>query len=97
MYSNSATISKLIDLDIFTLLGTTQLEQFAAMVIIWLLLIFSFFISGHICARTWDDWTDLKKAATRLRMSKVKRQNLRGYLLTISNIIADEDNGTLQR
>ena len=97
MYSNSTAINKMIDFDIFTPLGTSQIEQFAAMVIIWFVLIISFFISGHICVRTWDDWNDFKKVISRLRMSKVQRQNLRGYLLTISKILADEDNGTLQR
>jgi len=96
MYSNSNEISSIINLDIFTLIGTTQLDLVATMALIWVATIFSFFISGHICAQTWDDWTDFKKAITRLRMSKVTRQNLRGYLLTISNNLGDEDNGTVQ-
>ena len=96
MYSNSTEISNIINLDIFTYIGTTQLDLVITMAIIWISTIFSFFISGHICARTWDDWTDFKKAIIRLRMSKVTRQNLRGYLLTISNNLGDESNGTVQ-
>jgi len=96
MLSNSNEISEIIEYDIFSMIGNTQIELFATMVIIWIGLLFLFFISGHICARTWDDWSDFKKAITRLRMSKVTRQNLRGYLLTISNNIGDEANGTIQ-
>ena len=96
MYSKSNEISGIIGLDIFTFIGTTQLDMAITMAILWVSTIFSFFASGHICARTWDDWTDFKKAITRLRMSKVTRQNLRGYLLTISNNLVDEDNGTVQ-
>ena len=96
MYSNSNEISSIINLDIFTFIGTTQIDLAITMAIIWVVTIFSFFVSGHICAWTWDDWTDFKKAVTRLRFSKVTRQNLRGYLLTISNNRSDEDNGTVQ-
>jgi hypothetical protein len=96
MYSKSNEISSIINLDIFTFIGTTQLDLVITMAIIWVGIIVSFFIAGHICAWTWDDWTDFKKALTRLRMSKVTRQNLRGYLLTISNNRSDEGNGTVQ-
>ena len=96
MYSNSNEISNIIDLDIFTWIGASQLDLAITMAIIWFSTILSFFVSGHICARTWDDWTDFKKAITRMRMSKVTRQNLRGYLLTIYNNLGDEGNGTVQ-
>jgi hypothetical protein len=96
MYSNSNEISNIINLDIFTWIGSTQLDLAITMAIIWISIIFSFFLSGHICARTWDDWIDFKKAITRLRMTKVTRQNLRGYLLTISNNLGDEDNSAVQ-
>jgi hypothetical protein len=96
MYSKSNEISSIINFDIFTFIGTTQLDLVITMAIIWVGIIVSFFIAGHICAWTWDDWTDFKKALTRLRMSKVTRQNLRGYLLTISNNRSDEGNGTVQ-
>jgi type III secretory pathway component EscU len=89
MYTNSDAISKIAGLDIFTTIGTTQVEIIAAMVIIWFGIIISFFISGYICVSTWDDWINFKKAISRLKMSKVTRQNLRGYLLTISNNLAD--------
>jgi hypothetical protein len=96
MYSNSNEISNVVGYDIFGIIGNTQIELFATMALLWIGIHVLFFISGHICARTWDDWSDLKKAIIRLRMSKVKRQNLRGYLLTISNNIVDEVNGTVQ-
>jgi type III secretory pathway component EscU len=96
MYSNSDAISKIAGLDIFTTIGTSQAEIIAAMAMIWLGIIILFFISGYSCAATWDDWISFKKAITRLRMSKVTRQNLRGYLLTVSNNIVAEVNGTIQ-
>ena len=96
MYSNSDAISKIAGLDIFTTIGTSQAELIVTMAMIWLGIIILFFISGHSCAATWDDWTSFKKAVTRLRMSKVTRQNLRGCLLTVSNNIVAEVNGTIQ-
>lgn len=96
MLSKSSQLSTLIGHDIFTILGDGQLTSFASMALIWGAIIVAFFFSGHICARTWDDWTDFRKAITRLKMAKVKRQNLRGYLLTISTNLTDQDNGTIQ-
>jgi 1-acyl-sn-glycerol-3-phosphate acyltransferase len=72
----SASIESLTGVDWMTFLGTSRLQQICTILIVILVSLPLFWISGHSFAWAWDDFVDTRKAWNRKMMPKSEKQRL---------------------
>jgi len=72
----SASIESLTGVDWMTFLGTSRLQQTCTILIVILVSLPLFWISGHSFAWAWDDFVDTRKAWNRKMMPKSEKQRL---------------------
>ena len=73
----STSIESLIGVDWMTFLGTSTLQQICTILVVMIVPLPLFWISGHSFAWAWDDFVDTRKAWNRKMMPKTEKKRLR--------------------